>query len=90
MLVRYDPAALKDLTKIPVKIQKLITDRVDDLANNPRPLGWKQLSPGPPPRIRIRQGGYRISYTIEPNLVTVIAIGLRGEAYTKKYRRRGQ
>ena len=71
----------KDLRKIPKKhIQRILT-RIEALADDPNPAGAEILTGDH--RYRIRQGNYRILYTIEEQVLTVcvIKIGHRKEVY---------
>ncbi len=54
---------------------------MQDLANNPRPQGYKKLKGRQGFRVRI--GDYRIIYNINDNILTVfiLAIGNRRDVY---------
>jgi len=58
-----------------------IVKAIENLADNPRPAGYKKLSGRPGHRIRI--GDYRVLYTIEDKLliVFIIDIGNRKDIY---------
>ena len=73
--------AEKQLAKIPNPHFNRIVRAINDLANNPRPYGYKKLTGRPGYRIRI--GDYRVIYTIEDKLlkVFVIDIGDRKNIY---------
>ena len=74
-------SAVKELEAIPAKDRRRITTTIQALAGNPRPAGCEKLSGQD--RYRIRQGNYRILYTIEDDVlvVTVIKIGDRRDVY---------
>jgi len=74
-------SAVKELEDIPKKDIKKIIKRIQSLAQNPRPSGAKKLSDRD--RCRIRQGDYRIVYSIKDNEFTVCIykIGHRREIY---------
>ncbi len=74
----------KDLKKIPKKDVKRILAAIQTLAKNPRPPQSKKLSGQE--RYRLRQGNYRILYTIEDAvlIVHVIKIGDRKDVYRSK------
>ena len=74
-------SAAKELEKLPHKELKRIVTRIQELANNPRPAGVEKLSGFD--RYRIRQGNYRIVYSIQDNELTVwiIKVGHRKEIY---------
>jgi len=73
---------LKSLDKIPVIYLSSIKEAVNNLANNPRPFGTVKLS-GFENTYRIREGIYRIVYTIEDEILTVevVKIRHRGSVY---------
>ena len=80
--IRIKKSALKELESVATKTNRQrIVQRISSLANNPRPPGCQKLSGRE--RYRIRQGIYRILYTIEDAelLVLVIRIGHRKEVY---------
>ena len=71
--VRIKRSAVKELQDIPTRAdRKRIVDRIEKLADDPRPRGAKKLSGSE--RYRIRQGGYRILYTIEDTRLVVYII----------------
>ena len=59
----------KDFRVIPKKDVKKILQRIKLLATEPRPLGCEKLSDKE--RYRIRQGRYRIVYSIQDDELTV-------------------
>jgi mRNA interferase RelE/StbE len=71
----------KDLKSIPKKDVKRIISAIQKLANDPRPPQSKKLSGQE--RFRIRQGNYRILYTIEDDrlVVCVVKVGNRRDIY---------
>ena len=71
----------KDIKYIPKKDIKRIFSSIQNLANNPRPPQAKKLSGQE--RYRIRQGNYRILYSIEDSIlvITVVKIGNRRDVY---------
>ena len=74
-------SAVKELEAVPAKDRRRITAKIQALAGNPRPAGCEKLSGHD--KYRIRQGNYRILYTIEDDVlvVTVIKIGDRRDVY---------
>ena len=63
------------------KDRQRIVRRIGQLAEDPRPPGCQKLSGLD--RYRIRQGPYRIVYTIEDDrlIVYVVRVGQRSEVY---------
>ena len=74
-------SAVKELEAIPAKDRRRITTKIQALAGTPHPAGCEKLSGHD--KYRIRQGNYRILYTIEDDVlvVTVIKIGDRRDVY---------
>ena len=75
------PSAVKELNKIPKKELSKITERINALSNDPRPSGCEKLVVQN--AYRIRQGSYRIIYTIEDDklIILVIKVGHRRDVY---------
>jgi mRNA interferase RelE/StbE len=71
----------KDLTTIPKKDLKKILRRIEELADNPRPSGCEKLTGQE--RYRLRQGRYRIVYSIQDDELTVwvVKVGHRKDIY---------
>ena len=74
-------SAVKELENIPKKDLKRIIKRIQSLAQNPRPHGSQKLSTQD--RYRIRQGEYRIIYSIQEKefIVHIYKVGHRREIY---------
>ena len=75
-------SAVKEIEAIPQKKERQrIIQRIGQLAKDPRPTGSKKLSGHD--RYRIRQGSYRIVYSIEDNelVVVVVKVGHRKDVY---------
>jgi mRNA interferase RelE/StbE len=79
-IVFKQPVA-KDFRPIPKKDVQRILERIDGLADDPRPAGAEKLSGDE--KYRIRQGNYRILYTIEDDIITVtiVKVGHRRDVY---------
>ena len=62
-------------------VRRRIVDRILALADDPRPPGWRKLSGRD--RYRLRQGAYRILYSIEDDELTVwvVKVGHRRDVY---------
>jgi mRNA interferase RelE/StbE len=71
----------KDLRSIPKKDLKRILTRIEALAQEPRPQGYEKLSGQE--KYRIRQGTYRIIYSIQEQELTVwvVKVGHRKDVY---------
>ena len=79
------PSAVKEIEAIPLKKdRRRIVERIGDLAENPRPPGWEKLSRQD--KYRLRQGRYRILYSIEDKdlLVYVVKVAHRKDVYRQK------
>jgi mRNA interferase RelE/StbE len=76
------PRAEKDLSRLPRDIQSRLWERLDALAHTPRPHGVKKLQ-GRGNLYRVREGAYRIIYTIRDLklIVLVVDIGHQREVY---------
>lgn len=73
----------KDLKKIPKKYLLKILEKIDELKSNPKPDGSEKLTCYD--LYRIRQGTYRIVYSIQDQelAIWVIKIGHRKDIYKK-------
>ncbi len=83
--LRLKASAVKELESIGSKKDRLrILARIEALPDIPRPKGSEKLA-GAESAYRIRQGNYRIVYTIDDNilLIEVITVGHRREVYRK-------
>ena len=80
--LRIKKSAVKELETISHKSDRQrIAARIESLAENPRPSGCKKLSGSD--RYRIRQGDFRIVYSVEDDelVVYVVKIGDRKSVY---------
>ncbi|MCK5417673.1 MAG: type II toxin-antitoxin system RelE/ParE family toxin [Desulfobacterales bacterium] len=77
----FKHSAIKDLDPIPKKDLQRIIGRIQLLKKDPRPSGCEKLSNQE--RYRIRQGNYRIVYSIQDDQFTVwvVKIGHRRDVY---------
>jgi mRNA interferase RelE/StbE len=71
----------KDFKSIPKKDLKRIMGRIGMLADDPRPSGSEKLTGRE--RYRLRQGLYRVVYSIQDNELTVwvVKVGHRKDIY---------
>jgi mRNA interferase RelE/StbE len=76
------PPAERQLKAFPQAVQKRLVKRLKGLQANPRPQGVKKLA-GEDDLYRVREGNYRIIYTIRDKalIVLVLKIGDRKEVY---------
>ncbi|MBU2536863.1 MAG: type II toxin-antitoxin system RelE/ParE family toxin [Proteobacteria bacterium] len=77
----FKDSVRKDLDSIPKNDLRRIIERIESLAENPRPLGCEKLSGQE--KYRLRQGNYRIIYSIQDTQLTVwvVKVGHRREVY---------
>ena len=81
--IRIKASAAKEIETIePKKVRRQVVERIRALSETPRPRGCEKLS-GQSNRYRIRQGTYRIVYSVEDNelVVFVVKVGHRREIY---------
>ena len=85
----FAPRIESQLNSIPKDIRKLVLERVDKLKTNPRPENIEPLRGADKGFFRIRQGDYRIVYSIEDQklLILVVRVVHRKEVYKKKHSR---
>ena len=81
--IYFRRSVLKDIEKIPKRELQRIIKRIETLAHDPRPQGCEKISGQD--RFRIRQGSYRIIYSIQDDELTiwVVKIGHRRDIYRK-------
>ena len=74
-------SAAKELKRLPKTDARRITSKIQALSKEPRPQGCEKLSAQE--RYRIRQGNYRIVYSIEDNklIVYIVKIAHRKSVY---------
>ena len=79
--ILFKKSVQKDFNAIPKKDLKKILDRIEALAENPRPSGCEKLTGQQ--RYRLRQGRYRILYSIQDDELTVwvVKVGHRKDIY---------
>lgn len=79
--VYFKESVEKDFSIIPKKDLQKILLRIEALARDPRPQGYEKLTGQE--RYRIRQGRYRIVYSIQDKTLTVwvVKVGHRKEVY---------
>jgi len=77
----FKASVRKDLSSVPKKDLKRIFSRIEKLAHDPRPPGCEKLTGQD--RYRLRQGRYRIVYSIKDDELTiwVVKTGHRKKVY---------
>ncbi|MCP3892932.1 MAG: type II toxin-antitoxin system RelE/ParE family toxin [Desulfobulbaceae bacterium] len=81
--VFFKKSVEKDFKSIPKKELLRILSKIEFLQDNPRPVGTQKLTGQE--RYRLRQGRYRIVYSIQDYELTVwvVKVGHRKEIYNK-------
>ena len=79
--VLFKESVWKDFNSVPKKDLKKILKRIEQLSENPRPPGCEKLTGKD--RYRLRQGRYRIIYSIQDDELTVwvVKVGHRKDVY---------
>jgi len=75
-------SAAKEIERIPARTdRRWVVERIRRLGDDPRPRGCEKLSGQD--RYRVRQGNYRIIYSINDNrlIVHVVKVGDRKDIY---------
>jgi len=74
-------SAVDEVGRIPKKDLRRLVERIRSLGDEPRPHGSEKLSAQE--RYRIRQGDYRVVYSVDDAMRTVeiVKIGHRSEIY---------
>jgi mRNA interferase RelE/StbE len=79
--VYFKESVEKDFSVIPKSDLKKILSRIEMLAENPRPSGCEKLTGQD--RYRVRQGRYRIVYSVQDVVLTVwiVKVSHRKDVY---------
>ena len=79
--LRFKPSVAKDLRGVPKTEVRRLLKRIEALGDDPRPAGCEKLTGRD--LYRIRQGMYRIVYSVDDAavVVEVIKVGHRREVY---------
>jgi mRNA interferase RelE/StbE len=83
--LRLKASAAKEIEAIePKKLRLQIVERIRRLAEDPRPRGCEKLA-GHADRYRLRQGAYRIVYSVAEDVLVVfiVKVGHRSSAYRR-------
>jgi mRNA interferase RelE/StbE len=75
------PSAVKEIEGIPKQDRTRVVEGIQSLAENPRPPGCEKLSAQD--KYRVRQGDYRIVFSIDDGAGTVLVVKVahRREVY---------
>jgi mRNA interferase RelE/StbE len=75
------PSAVKEIEAVPQRDRQRIVARIQGLSTTPRPPGCEKLSGQE--RYRVRQGAYRIVYSVNDgeSSLLIIKVGHRKEIY---------
>jgi mRNA interferase RelE/StbE len=75
------PSAARELEALPAQGRTRMVAKIEGLANNPRPPASEKLSGEE--KYRLRQGDYRVLYSIQDASMTVmiVKIGHRRDVY---------
>jgi mRNA interferase RelE/StbE len=81
--IEFTPSADKAFRKLPKNVQRIARDRIDALAEDPRPSFATPLRWGFKGLWKIRIGDYRIAYSVQDQklIVLVVGVGDRKEIY---------
>jgi mRNA interferase RelE/StbE len=79
--ILFKESVWKDLKKVPKSDLKRILSRIEKLGDDPSPVGCEKLTGEE--LYRVRQGNYRIVYSIQDNELTVwvVNVGHRKDVY---------
>jgi len=82
--IKIKPSAVKELNKISKKDLEKVSKKISALSSDPRPPGCEKLSGDE--KYRIRQGNYRIVYSIEDDIliIVIVKVGHRRDIYKKR------
>ena len=74
-------SAAKEIEALPPKDRRRVVEKIQALADNPRPPGCEKLSGAD--KYRLRQGDYRILYEIADRdlIITVVKVTHRRDVY---------
>lgn len=80
--ITYRATVKKELRRIHPVMRKAVTKRILSLADDPRPVGVAKLTGGKD-EYRLRQGAYRIIYSVYDDeiRIEIIKVGHRSDVY---------
>ena len=79
--IEIKKSAAREIEALPLRARRQVVERIGFLADDPRPRGCEKLVGGE--RYRVRQGDYRIVYSVEDArlIVWIVKIGHRRDVY---------
>lgn len=79
--IELKASAAREIEALPSPDRRRVVERIGALADDPRPVGCEKLTSQE--RYRVRQGDYRIVYSIEDEVLTVwvVKVGHRRDVY---------
>jgi len=82
--LQIKPSAAKELKRLPKTDLQKVIKKIQSLSSDPRPVGCEKLSGEE--KYRIRQGNYRVVYSIEDDklIIFIVKIGHRRDIYKNK------
>jgi mRNA interferase RelE/StbE len=81
-MIVFARSARKELESLPDRIVEKVLQKIEGLANSPKPIGSRKLS-GEKNMWRLRVGDYRVVYTVDDRrrLIDIVAVRHRKDAY---------
>ena len=81
--IEVKQTAAREIEELPLRERRQVVERIGRLADDPRPRGCEKLAGGE--RYWVRQGDYRIVYSIEDALLIVwaVKVGHRRDVYRR-------
>jgi mRNA interferase RelE/StbE len=82
--LRFKPSVAKDVRGIPRTEGRRVLARIESLRDDPRPPGCEKLSAHE--RYRLRQGSYRILYSVSDAdvAIEIVRVAHRREVYRER------
>lgn len=82
--IEIKASAAREIEDLPTVDRRRVVERIGALTNEPRPRGCEKLAGGE--RYRIRQGDYRIVYSVEDDrlIVWIVKVGHRRDVYRRR------
>ncbi len=83
--ITFKKKASKELSQLPSIVLPKVVSEIDNLAEDPRPVGSKKLKGSDENMWRIRIGDYRVIYVIDDGIriINIRKVGHRKDVYKK-------